>query len=195
MAARDRCREWKLCGESGFRSRFKRYFNAGYDPAYQCTCPTGCQYSAVSVASGNNSGWDFFVSQVRPKWLKVLGGSVHSQGNLSSNVPAGNVYIADFSGDGPGTLTKSSGSAINFGSGTLSSQPSWNFNDLMSTNNWKYGYQAMWLRAGNPSTDPGDGTSAPAAGVYKKAGNYAISGAWGEFKRFKSNFCSGRCHH
>ena len=93
----------------------------GYDPAYQCTCPTGCQYSAVSVASGNNSGWDFFVSQIRPKWLKVLGGSVHSQGNLSSNVPAGNVYIADFSGDGPGALTKSSGSALISVQGTLSS--------------------------------------------------------------------------
>lgn len=162
-----------------------------HDAQYQCTCPTGCQYSAVSVASGNNSGWDFFVSQVRPKWLKVLGGSVHSQGNLSSNVPAGNVYIADFSGDGPGTLTKSSGSSVNFGSGTLSSQPTWNYNDLMSTNNWKYGYQAMWLRAGNPSTDPGDGTSAPAAGVYKKAGNYAISGAWGNLSGSRVIFIQG----
>ena len=150
----------------------------GMDATYQCTCPTGCQYSAVNVASGNNSGWDFFVSQVRPKWLKVLGGSVHSQGNLTSNVPSGNVYIADFSGDGPGILTKRSGSVVNLGSGTLSSQPSWNYNDLMSANNWKYGYQAMWLRAGNPATDPGDGSSAPAAGVYKKVGNYSISGSW-----------------
>ncbi len=149
-----------------------------YDPQYQCTCPTGCQYSGVSIASGNNSGWDFFVSQVRPKWLKVLGGSVHSQGNLNSDVPSGNVYIADFTGDGPGALTKSAGSGVNFGSGTLSSQPSWNFNDLMSTSNWKYGYQAMWLRAGNPATDPGDGSSPPAAGVYRKSGNYSISGSW-----------------
>ena len=77
-----------------------------------------------------------------------------------------------------GTLTKSSGSSINFGSGTLSSQPSWNFNDLMSTNNWKYGYQAMWLGR-QSSTDPGDGTSPPAAGVYKKPGNYSIGGSVG----------------
>jgi hypothetical protein len=46
----------------------------------------------------------------------------------------------------------------------------------------------MWLRAGNPATDPGDGGSAPAAGgVYRKTGDYTIlgGGSW-------SNLSGGR---
>ena len=164
------------------------------DPQYQFTCPTGGQYASASVSGGNNSGWDFFVSQIRPRWLKVFGGSAHAQGSLLSNVPSGNVFIADFSGDGPGALTKSSSSQVSFGSGSLSSQSSWNFNDLMSAGNWKYGYRAMWLRAGNPSTDPGDGNSPPAAGgVYRKTGDWTIlgGGSWTNLSGSRVIFVEG----
>ena len=37
------------------------------DPQYQFTCPTGGQYASANVAGGDNSGWDFFVSQIRPR--------------------------------------------------------------------------------------------------------------------------------
>ncbi|MBI2309395.1 hypothetical protein HYU89_00670 [Candidatus Collierbacteria bacterium] len=161
------------------------------DPEYQCTCPTGCQYASASVAGGDNSGWDFFVSQIRPRWLKVFGGSAHVQGNLISNAPSGDVFMADFAGDGPGALTKNSGSTVSFGAGSLSSQPSWNFTDQLSAGAWKYGYQAMWLRAGNPSTDPGDGANPPAAGVYRKSGNYVISGSWGNLGGSRAIFVQG----
>ena len=166
----------------------------GYDPAYQCTCPTGCQYGNANIANGSNSGWDFFVSQIRPRWLKVFGGSAHVQGNSVIGVPSGNVFIADSTGDGPGALTKSSGSQVSFGFGSLSSQSSWNYPDQLSASAWKYGYRAMWLRAGNPSTDPGDGNSPPAAGgVYRKTGDWTIlgGGSWTNLSGSRVIFVEG----
>ena len=48
------------------------------------------------------------------------------------------------------------------------------------------------LRAGNPSTDPGDGSSPPAAGVYRKTGDLTIGGgSWANLSGSRVIFVDG----
>jgi hypothetical protein len=61
----------------------------------------------------------------------------------------------------------------------LSPSTIWDLPETISVTGWRYGYTAMWHRAGSPATAlPGSGNNAPPEGVYLSTGNLTISGAW-----------------
>ena len=152
---------------------------SGMDPDYVCSCPGSCQYTGAEVAGGNNTGWNFYVSNIVAKWAQVIGGHVHGQAGITVAVPAANYFMipASFTNN-PGAATKTSGNITTF-PGSLSAT-NWNLTDVVSQSTWRYSYQRLWVRAGSPSTDPGDGsTSVPAPGIYRNTGDYTVnSSGW-----------------
>ena len=152
---------------------------SGMDPGYQCSCPGSCQYTGAEVAGGNNTGWNFYVSNIVAKWAQVIGGHVHGQTGATVAVPTANYFMipASFTNN-PGAATKTSGNITTF-PGSLSTT-NWNLTDAVSQSSWRYSYQRLWVRAGSPTTDPGDGsTSVPDPGIYRKTGDYRVnSGGW-----------------
>ncbi|MBI4426010.1 MAG: hypothetical protein HY567_00355 [Candidatus Kerfeldbacteria bacterium] len=147
----------------------------GMDSQFICTCPNGCGYNNVGVTIDGPNIWNFFVADVLPKWAQVLGGHVHGQTGTTVEVPADNYFIVKSSlSNEPGAGTKTSGS-FNVSPGSLSTT-GWDLTDQLTQSVWRYSYQRLWIRAGSPATDPGDGYNLPAAGIYAKTGDWSISG-------------------
>ena len=107
-------------------------------------------------------------------------------------VPAANYLMipASFTNN-PGAATKTSGNITTF-PGSLSTT-NWNLTDAVSQSSWRYSYQRLWVRAGSPTTDPGDGsTSVPDPGIYRKTGDYRVnSGGWQNLSGSRVIFVDG----
>src|SRR3989338_5553237 len=158
-------------------------------------CPAGGGYPLANVdpaGGGITTGWDVFVSDVVAKWAQVIGGHVHGQTGATVAVPAANYLMipASFTNN-PGAATKTSGNITTF-PGSLSAT-NWNLTDALSQSSWRYSYQRLWVRAGSPSTDPGDGsTRVPDPGIYRKTGDYRVnSGGWQNLSGSRVIFVDG----
>ncbi|MBI4768932.1 MAG: hypothetical protein HY784_00595 [Chloroflexi bacterium] len=167
---------------------------SGMDAGYQCSCPSGCQYTGADISGGNNTDWDFYVSNLLTKWWQALGGGIHAQTAPTVVVPAGRYLIAAESGGSTvPSATKLSGSYTT-SPGALSADPGREFTDAIDASTWKYGYQFLWKRAGRPAADPGNGFFPPSAGqAYLKSGNYTIRGGagWTNLSGWRVIFVNG----
>ncbi len=163
----------------------------GIDPGYYCSCPGSCQYSANLQISGV-SGWDFYVSNILSKWAQAAGGHVHGNAGARVEVPAGRYFLikADFSNN-PGAATKAGGDFITF-PGSLSTT-NWKLTDPLVQTSWRYSYHRLWVRAGSPTQDPGDGSiGVPEPGIYRKTGDYSVnSSGWQNLSGSRVIFVDG----
>ena len=59
---------------------------SGYDSDWVCSCPAGCSLSVTTPPDETNL--NFFVTQIRDKWVQISGGDVHAQLDFSNPLPA-----------------------------------------------------------------------------------------------------------
>ena len=166
---------------------------SGMDLGYVCTCPGGCQYNWATVSGGNNTGWDFYVSKILARWAQVVGGHAHGQTGAVVEVPADKYFMipAAFTSGKSGVGSKTSGS---FATAPGGLSASWSLlTDGIDLSTWRYNYHRLWVRAGSPTADPGDGfTTVPGPGIYRKSGNYSVnSGGWQNLSGSRVIFVDG----
>lgn len=148
----------------------------GTDSGFSCTCPANCQYLSASITGGNNTGWNFYGGTMVAKWAQIVAGHIYGHEGGRVTVPAGKYLLINGSfSNNPGSAAKSSGS-FTVSPGGLSST-GWDLSDSVVSASWRYSYQRLWIQAGSPATDPGDGTAAPAAGVYRRGGDWTAAGS------------------
>lgn len=156
---------------------------------YSFVCPSGGQYGPVTVSSPNNNGWNFIVTTILPQWGQIISGMVHAQTGATVAVPVGKYFLND---PVHGVATRLASSTFTVAPGTLSSATIWDYPDIVSPATWRYGYTAMYQRAGSPTTAlPGNGNTAPATGVYFVNGNLTVSGNWSNLSGSRVVFVNG----
>jgi hypothetical protein len=167
-------------------------YTATFTPAspWICMCPAadpGNPGSCLPYSSIDSpqSGVDFYISQVREGWFQTIGGDVHAQGNIVSEIPdtcaAAPACTAEFSlagADEVGVVSASGGPG-SYGSGDVSSEL-WEATSTYQGSQFKFGFWRRETETPQSLADC-DLTAPPgSSGIYEVICNsdFELSGDW-----------------
>lgn len=109
-----------------------------------------------------------------PGWFQTKGGNVHSQADISSQLPQATVFSAEGEGGSPGVV--SHGSTFHLGDGGVSSR-GWLVRTPIVLRNKSYDYFYQLLGAPTVSNFNGPG-SVSYDGVFYRLGDYTLNNDW-----------------